>query len=378
MKFKVTLVLFIVFILLTSCVSRFNQVGFTVTKPDDVIDMKNPKPQTDENIPKKTVTEGELISFSSLKAVDPDGDPIEYSFTAPLNSKGEWLTKEGDAGEYRVTITASDGENTVSQDVLIIVKPKNRPPVINIADTVSVKEGETVRLDPKITDLDGDKVDVSYSGWMDKSTKVTGFDDAGSYKVVISASDGKVTSEKEVIVNVLNTNRKPELEVPEQMEVNEGAFVKITPKTSDPDGDDVTVTFSEPLNEEGTWQTKIGDDGVYNIKVTASDGGLKEIKTVKLVVKSLNKAPVIEIASIIVAQEGDTLTLEPEITDLEGDKFTVSYSGWMTSDTKKIGYDDAGEYDVTITAKDEKGHSSSKTIKVIVENKNRPPKFVFK
>src|SRR3989344_5666861 len=51
-------------------------------------------------IPSIKVTEGQLISFPNLKAVDPDGDTILYTFSAPLNTSGQWLTKEGDAGEY--------------------------------------------------------------------------------------------------------------------------------------------------------------------------------------------------------------------------------------------------------------------------------------
>ena len=39
----------------------------------------------DSSLPRKEVKEGELVSFPNLKAVDPDGDPITYTFTAPLN-----------------------------------------------------------------------------------------------------------------------------------------------------------------------------------------------------------------------------------------------------------------------------------------------------
>ena len=49
-----------------------------------------------------------LLNFSA-RATDPDGDPIKYTFTSPLNENGEWLTKEGDAGEYEVILTAIDG-----------------------------------------------------------------------------------------------------------------------------------------------------------------------------------------------------------------------------------------------------------------------------
>ena len=49
----------------------------------------------------------------TVSAVDPDGDPIVYNFTQPLDEKGEWQTGDGDAGEYIVTVYASDGKSTM-------------------------------------------------------------------------------------------------------------------------------------------------------------------------------------------------------------------------------------------------------------------------
>src|SRR3990167_1780809 len=55
------------------------------------------------SIPRKEVVEGELVNFPGLRASDPDGDPITYTFSKPLTEKGEWRTNLGDAGEYPVT-----------------------------------------------------------------------------------------------------------------------------------------------------------------------------------------------------------------------------------------------------------------------------------
>src|SRR3989338_3178201 len=57
------------------------------------------------------VEETELVSLVPT-ANDPDADLLAYTFTSPLNENGEWQTTYGNAGEYTVTITASDGELT--------------------------------------------------------------------------------------------------------------------------------------------------------------------------------------------------------------------------------------------------------------------------
>lgn len=328
-----------------------------------------------DDMPVKEFTEGELVRFPNLQATDPDGDPITYTFTSPLNNEGTWQTSEGDAGDYIVTITASDGANTVSQDVKLIIHSKNKPPVIEIEDAIEAAEGDTVTLEPVVTDPDGDETSVTYTGWMTSNTKDIGYDEAGNKKVIITASDGANTATKEVIITVADTNRPPEIQSLSPINVKEGDLVTVNPSATDPDGDDVTYSYDFPLNEEGTWDTEIGDAGDYEIEVTASDGSMTADTTVLVSVEAVNRAPVIELSSPITVSEGDTVTLEPVITDKEGDEIRVSYTGWMTSSTRETTYEDAGEHSVTIIARDTAGGETRHDITIIVEDVNRPPVF---
>ena len=342
-----------------------------MTEPE----LKAPEtPVIEGDYPEKIVTEGDLVNFPNLKATDPDGDPIKYAFSKPLDLLGKWQTKVGDAGEYLVTITASDGENTVDQQIKIVVKPKNAPPVIQIEDSIEVKEGEKVVLSPVIEDPDGDKVTVTYSGFMTQKEYVTDFTEAGSHKVKITATDGQNIEEKEIFVIVRNVNRAPVIDAIEDITITEGDKVIVTPTGMDPDGDKIRYSFSEPLDAAGKWKTKIGDAGRHEITVTASDDEDESKIVFEIIVESLNKAPVIEIADITV-DEGETVKLNPVITDPEGDEFSVTYSGWMTSNSKTTNYDDQGIHTVTIAAKDTAGNEAKENVKVTVNDINRPPVF---
>jgi hypothetical protein len=340
----------------------------TVEEPEQ------PKPDL-RDVPTKEVVEGELVNFPNLKAVDPDGDLIAYTFTAPLNEKGEWQTKEGDAGDHLITITASDGTNTVSQQILIIVKPKNKPPVIELQEPVETMEGQTLVLTPTITDPEGNNITVTYAGWMDSNTKEIGYEENGLHKVVITADDGKAKTTREIIISVKNANRAPELADVAPQTIKEGEKIKIKASAKDPDNDNVTFTYDFPLNEQGEWQTAVGDAGDYEIIITANDGELSAQKTFVLTVEAVNRPPVIELESPVLVKEGDTVTLNPTITDKEGDEVRVSYSGWMNSNTKQTSYDDAGNYKVTITARDTAGNEAKLEVIVSVEEVNRPPIF---
>jgi hypothetical protein len=331
-----------------------------------------------DGLPIKKVVEGDLVNFPNLKAVDPDGDPITYTFTAPLDATGRWQTREGDAGEHVITITASDGKNEVSQQVKIIVETKNKAPTITLSSPkqITVKEGETVQINAEARDPDDDPVTLAFSGWMDKPTRKTTYEDAGTHTVTITASDGKKQTTEEITVTVENVNRAPELAEIADLKVTEGDEIKVDTEATDPDGDEVTITFSTPLGaQDGKWTTKQGDAGTYEVEVTATDGEKEAKETFKIIVQSLNKAPVISLASTTInVDEGETVMIDAEITDPENDELTITYSGWMTSDTYQTDYDDAGTHEVKITVTDGI-NTVEEDVTVIVADLNRPPTF---
>jgi hypothetical protein len=166
----------------------------------------------EKDLPTLTVTEGDLVKLN-LKATDPDGDELTYEFTAPLDSEGKWQTRAGDAGVFYPEITVSDGKATVVKKIKLIVEPKNNKPVLQFMPNIEVNEGETVTLNPKASDADGQKLTYSYSGWMTSNTKQAGYSDAGVHKVTVSVSDGISIVSQEVTVTVKDVNRAPEVEI---------------------------------------------------------------------------------------------------------------------------------------------------------------------
>lgn len=334
-----------------------------------------PSDKNSDNLPVKTVTEGGLISFPKLKAVDPDGDKIAYTFSQPLDANGKWQTKVGDAGEYFATITASDGKTKATQKVKLVVIAKNRPPVIEDIAAVVVNEGDTVKLAPVVTDPEGDDVAVAFSGWMDTDTKSTKFGDAGKYVVTVTANDGTSTATKKVTVIVKKVNRAPVLESIDDVVIKEGDKITVKPVAHDADNDKLSFKFSKPLDSDGVWQTKLGDAGTYTVDVTVSDGALDDKTNFKVTVQSINRPPVLTVKEAeINVDEGDIVTIHAEATDADNDPVRISYSGWMTSNTYKTNYDDQGVHTVTVTATDGI-NTVSKDVQVVVRNVNRPPVF---
>lgn len=333
------------------------------------------EPEEPSDVPVRTFTEGELVKISP-KATDAEGDTISFTYTSPLDADGEWQTEIGDAGEYMVTVTASDGKASVSRDMKIVILSSNNPPVIEEIEDITIPEGDTISFSPVVSDPEGDDVTISYSGFMSSATYTTTFDDAGEYFVTITASDGTSQTVKRVKVTVTDKNRAPVLAEIDSVTVLEGEMVAVVAEVTDEDEDDVSVTYSAPLSEDGEWQTDVGDAGTYLVTVTATDGVSEDTETFTLVVESLNTPPELELDDVLISigeGETETVLLEPVASDADGDDIQISYSGWMNSNSKSVTVDDAGDYEVTVTAKD--GIDETKvTITVTI---NAKPSFDF-
>jgi PKD repeat protein len=237
------------------------------------------------------------------KAYDPDKDLLKYTFTTPLNKDGKWQTNYGDSGEYTITITASDGELSSSKEILIIVNRKEEAPSIDLFEpgeaTIEANEDSIVEFTARASDLNNDR--LSYDWKLDgeevssdqEYTYTITFDDAGSHTMKLTVSDDELESTKLWSIKVNNVNRLPILEKISDIAIKETDTIRISPEATDPDGDEIKFTISEPVGNTGVWETTYDDSGEYVIKVTASDGIDSTSQDIKITIENVNRAPII-------------------------------------------------------------------------------------
>lgn len=332
--------------------------------------------ETEENVPVRTFSAGELVQIQPQST----SDDLTFTYSEPLDDNGEWQTTEDDVGEYVVDVTATNAAgSSVTKQVRIVIESANQAPEISGLEDVTVNAGENVELNPQVTDPDGDEVTVSYSGWMTTATKETTEDDVGEHTVTVTAGDGTTQTSETVTVTVNEVNNPPSIADLSQLTVTEGELVSVDASATDPDGDNLELSYSEPLDEDGTWQTQDGDAGTYSVTVTASDGELEATETFSIIVEQANNAPEIEqeqLVEVFVTEgESTTVELEPVVTDPDGDEVEVTYSGFMDSATKTVTADDEGEHSVTITASD--GEAETSVDIVVTVTVNTPPEFTL-
>jgi len=267
--------------------------------------------------------EGQKVAIE-FEVSDPDNDVVEFSaesLPAGASIEGnrfEWVTnydtvKKGSSLDivldkfhvlykpFKIVFIGKSKEFEVRQAVLVIVKDVNRAPILSDLSDIIVNEGEEVIIEPSASDPDGDNIKYSYSGWIDTDRYMTNYEDAGTYKVKVIASDDFSKDEKYVNVIVNDVNRAPVFGEIGKIEINENEKLEFELSASDPDGDSVNIT-SEVLPRNATigdnvfvWTPDydtLGEDfGVFGIDFKASDGEDETVKSVNITVYDVNRAP---------------------------------------------------------------------------------------
>jgi len=266
-------------------------------------------------------------------ASDPDMDGLTYTYTSPLNEKGEWQTNYGDAGEYTVTVTVSDGELSSSEDVKIIVNKKEAPPVINAyypeESSVIIDEGSS--LDFKVSASDPNNDELSYV-WEFDGDKVadinsysyhTDYYSQGVHTLRVYVTDAKYTSMQRWNIKVNDVDRAELLEQIENIEAKETDTVKL----SLPDFKDYKLNYdiSEPIGNDAVWETTYDDAGTYSVKIRIyDDKRFNATKDIKVTINNFDRPPIFVPVEDIVIKESQRVTIYLEANDPDNDNITFS------------------------------------------------------
>ncbi len=328
------------------------------------------------------VQETEFVRIKP-QAVDADNDQIVYAFSGPFDEQGEWQTGYDDAGEYPITITASDGLTETKEEIVLIVENKNQPPRLT-ENKIVVKETQAVDLKSLVTDPDKDVLRFVFQAPFDRTgVWQTGYEDAGRYVVTFTADDGEFNPELRVEVEVLPTNQKPffrkSFAEQDVIQIKENEQLDFWVEVDDADND--TLSYRWELDEEvlsrsseGAFTFNYDAAGEHNLTLTFSDGELQETRTWIIAVENINRAPVLALVPLTV-REGELVRVSLPENDLDGDKVTYSFEPPLDEQGQwQTGYEDAGSYRFNISAADSQ-LSTEDEVEIIVVGVDRAPQL---
>lgn len=329
-------------------------------------------------------SEGELVSLVP-EGQDDDADNVAFEYGAPLNESGEWQTTFDDAGTYDTFIRANDGTSTTEKPVTLIIKNVNRPPILTVSN-ITVDETDIVEVVPEVEDLDGDEVKLVFSLPLNaEGVWQTAFGDAGEHVIKVTARDAEATVERQAVITVTKKNQPPRIltAVPNARALSANEHDKITFKVTarDPEEQQLTVkwTVDDVQAEEGDsflYALDYESAGTHRVAALVSDG----VDTVEqewlVTVADVNRAPSLEWLGNVRADENETIALNLNDTDADGDELSYSFSSFFSSDgVWTPSFDDAGVYAVTVTVTDGK-NTTNKTITITVDGVDRAPEFL--
>jgi len=162
-------------------------------------------------------------------------------------------------------------------------------PVLNLIDSKSVSESNTLSFTVDASDADGDSLTYSAAGLPEGAnfdpvkgeftwTPATG--QAGVYTVTIEVSDGYLKDQEDVIINVKSPNRAPVIdsfEPEDGSSFNESEEIDISVSAFDLDGQFLSYIIKIngikcSTDPSYIWKTNYSSSGEHTVEVTVSDG----------------------------------------------------------------------------------------------------------
>ncbi len=328
------------------------------------------------------VQETDLVTLSP-EALDPDNDQVTYSYSPPLDKKGQWQTGYDDAGEYVLKIVASDGKQETTKEIMLIVKNKNQPPYLT-EKKITVKELQTLDLKQFAADPDADPLEFVFTSPFDKNGLwKPGYDDQGTFLAKFSIKDGEFTVPVRMEIEVVNTNQPPKItgsfSDKEEVSVTENEELSFYVEAEDGDSDVVSYSWTlngQPLSQEkrGEYFFNYDSAGRYKLTLIISDGNHQLEESWFIQVNNVNRKPELDIFPLTVS-EGDVAILSLPKEDADGDALTYTFNEKFDETGKwQTTYEDAGTYKIHYYVSD--GNEEVKeTIEVTILNIDRAPEL---
>ncbi len=319
-------------------------------------------------------TEDGSVITGQLSATDPEGNPLTFAVVAPgisgltIDPDGSYSfdpsrpayqsVGQGQTFLARASYTVSDGFNTVTSTLTVVVSGVNDSP--EVAPTAQF---ETAANTPQAFSVSGSDIDgdmLSYTASDPANGMVTGGENgqftytptngfAGMDSFMVTVSDGKGgTAIQTLTVTVTAQNGTPVASPATATAVEDGAIVTGQLVATDPEDD--PLTFSPILTGQfapGVAGLVINPDGSYSFDPSnaeyqglaqdeevellagyfVSDGGLSSSSTLTITITGVNDAPVFDPGAMEIATTvGNSKDFSATATDIDGDMLTYSAS----------------------------------------------------
>ena len=256
-----------------------------------------------------------------------------------------------------ITVVASDGTNTSSQDITVTITDANDAPTVTSSATFTAAENQTAIGTVTATDADGDSVSFSlednaagngFSNFaIEVDTGVLSFKSAPDYEtldsygpITIVVSDGTAETRQDISVTITDANDAPTVTSSATFTAAENQTAIGTVTATDADGDSVSFSLEDNAAGNGFSNFAIEvDTGVLSFKsapdyetldsygpitIVVSDGTAETRQDISVTITDANDAPTVTSSATFTAAENQTAIGLVTATDADGDALSFS------------------------------------------------------
>lgn len=293
--------------------------------------------------------EGEQVQLSAAGSFDPEGQPLSYEWD--FDGDGQYDDAQGpnafhtlpDDGVYTVALRVTDSGGKVDIDRARLVVQNVAPRVDGVNTDSPINEGERLNIDVQVTDPGADTLTYDFDWDGDGTFDEVGIDqsrwdhlylDDGTFDVRVRVTDGD-GGIGDGVFRVVVQNVAPRIfnvAVPPQ--VAEGADFQVLVTANDPGAD--RVIYSYDLDNDGVDDrtgdgldritTRIGDNGLYNIRVTVCDDQGACSERLQAVNVGNRNPTIVAVVDDGPVPEGSPITVTINATDPAGPLDPLVYS----------------------------------------------------
>ncbi|MGC8929358.1 MAG: putative Ig domain-containing protein [Candidatus Woesearchaeota archaeon] len=352
-----------------------------------------------------TIDEGNSQYFN-VSAYDPDGDSLSYNwyldnYLVSTTTSYTFNANYESAGTHAVKVLVTDSKANASKEWNVTVNNVNRAPVLAQIGNKTIGEGELLEFVISAYDADGDALtysvfDLPVGAVFNPTTRrfswTPDYDQSGIYHVTFFVSDGLLSDEETIAINVLNRNRAPVFDdlLNGTMYVDENQKIEFFVHAIDPDDDNITYYASnvpagasfDAATHKFSWTPDFDQSGTYNVDFWVSDGTDETHRTIRIIVRNVNRAPDLMPMFNKEVFEGQTVSIIAYAIDPDEDFIIYSLTQkpeGMTINpltgliTWTPNYEQSGIYEIIVRATDVQGAYDEESFNVTVYNTNRAP-----
>ncbi|MCH2619049.1 MAG: PKD domain-containing protein [Candidatus Poseidoniia archaeon] len=362
---------------------------------------------------------GETARFAACTEMQPEPQPcvsdpdpdLSFDWTIQWEGEDEWSYlgdteafdyNDFEEGTHNVSLIITDNSNEEVSDpgyLEIMVLPPIPIAVIDAAEQITVKEGQTLEISSHCENNNAEVIDCEHSWeiWEykdggDLQFRLTGKDivlnnltneDPNEYEIMLRTNDdlGTLSAWVNVIVTVNPPNEIPSAAItispqslggltPEYYQYTDLTFSSSS--SNDPDGEIVAYKWwfnNDLVSEDANWITSFNETAIYQIKLEVQDDDSVWSTKVSTNFKIVSNSP--PSVDFIISSEGLSSTFTSTVSDVEGS--VVAFEWFIDDDLISTEANttwttnQSGSYAVTLRVMDDGGLWSEVTKSFQVE-----------